>query len=107
MNTAALAEQRAGSNGLFVAVAIAGLLGAGASVWHQLGANAELNTMPTKERVPLYGRTLVTLRTNCVHATGPRLHGYCQEQAEFLSRFPECEAACQRTCQRYALRPTK
>jgi len=63
--------------------------------------------MPTTDRALLYERTLSTLGTTCTHAQGEEMSDYCQKQALFVSRFPECEAACQRICKQYLPRATR
>lgn len=107
MIVATPAEQRALPFRSIVSVTLAGLLCVGAIVWHHERAKSELMAMPAGERQSLYDRTLATLRTTCARADGEQLRGYCQQEAEFVSRFPECDASCQSTCQQYLPRPTK
>jgi cytochrome b pre-mRNA-processing protein 3 len=107
MNIAAPAEQRALPPRAILMVALVGLLCVGSIAWRYAQVKSELLAMPSHERQSLYERTLSTLRTTCVHADGTEMRDYCQEQATFVSRFPECDAACQSTCQRYRPKPTK
>jgi cytochrome b pre-mRNA-processing protein 3 len=107
MNIAAPAEQRTLPFASVVTVALVVLLSVGLIAWHHRRAQAELQSMPTVERAALYERTLSTLRTTCPHADGVQLHDYCQEQAIFVSRFPECDAQCQATCREFLPRATK
>jgi cytochrome b pre-mRNA-processing protein 3 len=93
-----------GSIAAWVLVAVTGV---GAVFWSQTRASAELRAMPALERAALYARTLETLRTTCTQIQGSELLDYCRQQAEFVSRFPECDAACQGACQRLLPRPTK
>ena len=101
------AEQRTLPSSAIVTVTLIGLLCVGSIVWHHARVKSELLAMPSHERESLYERTLSTLRTTCVHTDGAEMHDYCQEQALFVSRFPECDATCQSTCQRYSPKPTK
>lgn len=107
MNIATLAEQRPMSVRSMVLVSLVGTLCFGGILWHHSRAEAELMTMPAQERLSLYDRTLSTLSTTCAHAEGESLREFCQQQAMFLSRFPECDGSCQSACQRYLPRPTK
>ncbi len=80
---------------------------AGTSLWNHRQASQDLITLPTLERQTLYQRTLETLESICVSATGPEIVDYCRDQAQFIARFPECDATCEAACRRLAPRPTK
>jgi hypothetical protein len=88
-------------------VTLVGTLCFGAIVWHHARAKAELTSMPAQERYSLYERTLSTLHTTCSQVDGEALQEFCKQQAEFVSRLPECDASCLATCQRYLPRPTR
>jgi hypothetical protein len=64
-------------------------------------------TIPTEERRVLYGRILQTLREQCANNTTDALDDYCREQAEFVSRFPECDTSCRESVQRFAPHATR
>jgi cytochrome b pre-mRNA-processing protein 3 len=91
-----------------VIAAVAVLLAIGANwTWSRWQARAELLALPTIERHMLYERTLETLNGVCKHAHGNDLSDYCREQVRFISRFPECDDACQTTCRQLSPRPTR
>jgi len=99
-------ERRTLSLGAAIAASV-GVLWVGSTFWSHQHAKKELMELPAEERVSLYERTLATLRTTCVHSIGSELRDFCQEQASFLSGFPECNSECQRECQKSRPRPTK
>lgn len=70
-------------------------------------ASREIESLPTSERQALYQRTLETLRTSCMQATGPTVTEYCREQAAFILRFPECDRECQTLAGRFAHQPSR
>jgi len=107
MNIAAPAEQRTLPLSSFATVALVVVLSAGLIAWHHRRAQVELQSMPTVERAALYERTLSTLRTTCPRADGAQLRDYCQQQALFVSRFPECDNQCQATCKAFLPRATR
>jgi hypothetical protein len=53
-----------------------------------------LGQLPEAERHALYLRTKANLEQVCP-APPEALKGYCQQQADFLGQFPECDASCQ------------
>lgn len=67
----------------------------------------ELSELPAAERRALYERTLETLGTACLHARGGEVADYCRQQADFLTRFPECDAPCRDLAARFAPRPSR
>ncbi len=107
MHIATSGEQRVLPLSSIVIVSLVGALCFGGILWHHTRAKAELMTMPAQDRYSLYEHTLSALHTACAHADGEQLREYCQQQAEFVSRFPECDANCQSVCRRYLPRPTK
>lgn len=77
--------------------AVSGLASALFAVWISSGAARRevLARLPEPERRALYERTLHALTSTC-QAT-PRSSGledFCREQAQFVLRFPECDASC-------------
>lgn len=74
-------------------LALAGL--AGYIVWNQGAVDRAIRSLPAEERRAQFLRTAEELRTVCANPP-PALWARCQQQAEFLSRFPECDAACRR-----------
>lgn len=67
----------------------------------------ELGDLPGPERRALYQRTMETLRTTCMHASGAQLTEHCREQANFVERFPECDRECRELAQRFHPQPTR
>jgi hypothetical protein len=60
------------------------------------------------ERRALYERTFRTLESSCDPERRPRgLDDFCQEQAEFLKRFPECVAACDALAAKFEPLPSR
>ena len=68
----------------------------------QMRLERELSNLPSSERRALYERTLETLRTACSQARGPEVAGYCREQADFITHFPECARECRELAARFA-----
>jgi len=82
-----------------VALAVLGLLLAAVAlgaylVWSGGSERRALARMPEAERQGLFERTRATLLQDCAKPPSA-LQGYCQEQADLLSNFPECDASCQ------------
>jgi hypothetical protein len=75
--------------------------------WSLRQERVDLLGLPTQERQALYKRTLETLESVCVSAAGSEIKDYCRKQAQFIARFPECDAACEAACRSLAPRPTK
>ena len=75
-------------------------------LWHRAGEQ-ELRELPEAQRVAFYHRTLETLRTTCMAASGPRLTDYCHEQAALVVHFPECDAACRELARHFTHKPTR
>lgn len=90
-----------------VVVGVVLLVMAGATVLNDWNAQQELARMPDDARRALYMRVHDALHSACPHAQGEKLREYCRDQAEFLSRFSECDDSCQRLCKQYAPQPTK
>ena len=62
-------------------------------VWSEGAERRALERLPEAERSALYTRTLESLEQLCAV---PRegLRDYCQGQADFLAKFPECDSRC-------------
>jgi hypothetical protein len=75
------------------------------------GPDAEtkaIKALSEPERRALFGRTLRTLETTCDQTKRPRgLDDFCREQAEFVLKFPECDAACSRRAAQFRPLPTR
>lgn len=91
------------------ALAAATLLGLGLFLaCPRPGLEGELEKLPPLEREALYTRTFDTLRDTCAQAgDGGRLLEHCREQAAFLRRFPECDAACLELVNAFAPQPSR
>ncbi|WP_171817855.1 hypothetical protein [Pyxidicoccus fallax] len=70
------------------------------TVWLYLqgGENRALNAMSPAQRGAFFQETRDSIRESCLTDAGVK-RGFekrCQKQAEFLTRFPECDEACRR-----------
>ncbi|MCP3063264.1 hypothetical protein LXT21_31250 [Myxococcus sp. K38C18041901] len=67
-----------------------------AGVWAYLqgGENRALNALSPAQREALFQETFDDIRLLCMGDGGPKLVKRCQKQAEFLTRFSECDEAC-------------
>ena len=61
--------------------------------WEQGAPGRALRSLPEGERSALYERTAKNLRQVC-NDPPVALQFYCNQQAEFLLNFPECDADC-------------
>jgi hypothetical protein len=66
-----------------------------------------LQRMPLDERQALYERTMRTLESTCAPANRPALIDFCRTQAEFVAKFPECDAACASLARKFRPQPTR
>jgi len=73
----------------------------GVARFYQADADREVRELPEPESRALYERTLETLRTSCMHVTGPNLSEYCRQQADIIRRFPQCDRACRETADQF------
>jgi hypothetical protein len=75
------------------------------------GPDAEtkaITALSEAERRALYERILRTLETTCDQAKRPHgLDDFCKEQAEFIVKFPECDAACASRAARFRPLPAR
>lgn len=83
------------------------LAATGAWFWGYRAPEREIADLPAAERQALFARTFETLRTVCNDSAGPNLTNYCEEQASFLVRFPECDPGCAKLAHGFAGRPTR
>ncbi len=67
--------------------------------WRQGAVSRAIEKLPDEERAAEYLRTRQELETVCRDAREP-LRAHCQQQALFLSYFPECDAACRELVRR-------
>jgi hypothetical protein len=69
-----------------------------AGLWW-LGGRSEqqaISKLAPDERRALYERTLQNLKSTCRPERRPSgLDDYCQRQADFILKFPECDRACE------------
>jgi hypothetical protein len=67
-----------------------------------------IGTLSATERRALYERTLQTLETTCDRTKRPHgLDDFCREQAEFVVKFPECDAACSQRAAQFRPLPAR
>lgn len=92
---------------LWLGVALALLAAVAVATFTHARLDRELSGLPGPERRALYERTLETLRTSCMRSRGPELSEYCQQQAHFIKRFPECDSECHELAARFAPKPTR
>ena len=101
-----VAKRRARARWFVGALALAAVIGTFASIESNL--DREIRDLPTAQRTALYLRTLDTLRTTCEQvARGATMTEYCREQAKFIERFPECDAACHKVAMRFGPTPSR
>lgn len=75
---------------------------------HQGEERRAVSHLPTEQRAELYRRELQSFQTLC--GQGPRkdaLEKQCNEKAEFILRFPECDRDCQLIAQSHLQRATR
>jgi uncharacterized protein HemX len=93
-------SRRLGRALAWIALALAVVGAAGYLVWQQGAEDRAIRSLPAEERRAQFLRTAEELRTIC--ADPPEaLRAHCRQQAEFLSRFPECDAACRLLVERF------
>jgi len=63
-------------------------------VWHHGALSRAIGALPAEERHAEFLRTRQEVESVCAKPP-PALRRHCQQQALFLSNFPECDAACQ------------
>jgi hypothetical protein len=76
-----------------LAIALAAAAVIAYAVWRQGAERRALGSLPADERRALYLRTRQDLESVCV-SPPEALRDHCRRQAELLSQFPECDAAC-------------
>jgi hypothetical protein len=69
-------------------------------VWQQGAEDRAIRSLPAEERRAQFLRTAEELRTVCADPPAA-LRPHCRQQAEFLSRFPECDTACLQLVERF------
>lgn len=77
-------------------------------LWSRADEARGLLELPARERQELFEATRRTLQSVCV----PKrrivdLEDYCREQAIFIRRFPDCDAACEELAQHAGSQPTR
>lgn len=77
------------------------------AVFLETRLDRELRALPVAERRALYARTLETLHTTCNRECGSEVAEYCRRQADFLTRFPECDSECRDLAARFAPTPSR
>lgn len=89
------AEKRARQ---LVVVGVVLLLLGGLWLYLQGGENRALNAMSPAQRAALFQETRDSIRLMCESDAGVKksFQARCARQADFLNRFPECDAACKR-----------
>jgi cytochrome b pre-mRNA-processing protein 3 len=91
------------------AIILAGSLAiVGVSLWHANRERQALLELSPEVRARVYQGALATLTEMCpaVKST-PELAERCRHEAEFLSRFPECDEACMRLVRQNYAQPTR
>jgi hypothetical protein len=72
-------------------------------LWSPGGEAGAVRELPATERHALYQRTLLTLQSPSCDPAHSGLKDYCREQAEFIIKFRECDAACGELAKRFLL----
>lgn len=80
---------------LYIVVAVAAIAGWS---WYQGRQRRAVQHLPVDERQALYQRTLENMKL-CQTQWERGLKGICEEQAELLQAFPECDEECRRLAQ--------
>lgn len=75
-------------------------------VWSRDDEQVAIVELPETERASLYARTLANLQTTCKVQDGS-LRAYCEQQARFIVKFPECDPACVQLARTYLPQPTR
>jgi hypothetical protein len=82
---------------------VAGLIGAGLAFVVAMAASSAdfgggLTKLPAADRAALFQRAMTDVDGACTTppAREGALRDHCRQQAQFLRRFPECDARCQR-----------
>jgi hypothetical protein len=88
-------------------IAIVILTVAGSSIWTYARERETLLALPKAERQLMLDHALGTINSVCLHVDSAELADYCREQARVVARLPECDKACEATCQKLAPRPTR
>ncbi|QSQ21252.1 hypothetical protein JY651_39670 [Pyxidicoccus parkwayensis] len=82
-------------------------------VWLYLqgGENRALNAMSPAQREALFQETRDSIRLMCMSDAGVKKKAAfaerCARQADFLNRFPECDAACKQEIAPFLPEPTR
>ena len=63
--------------------------------------------LPAAQRQSLYLRTLQNFQTVCTPFPKAELKEHCQQDAEFLMLFPECDGACKSLVADLLRKPTR
>ena len=101
---------RPGSRGRAVALGVLALVLIALSLllqhWEKQKERA-VKDLPAAERQSLYLRTLQNFQTVCTPFPKAELKEHCQQDAEFLMLFPECDAACKSRVADLRRKPTR
>lgn len=89
---------------------ILSLLLIGLSLWMAREAKQKeraVRDLPVAERQALFQRTLTNYRTLCVPTPRAEIKERCQQDAEFLALFLECDASCRELIADLLPKPTR
>jgi hypothetical protein len=93
-----------------IAAGVIAATGLAAIVWLR-GPDREqaaIGGLAPQERRALYERTLSTLQSTCASSKGSTgLDDFCRDQAEFIVKFPECNASCAALAGKFRGIPTR
>jgi len=77
-------------------------------LWNPDTEQKAIMELPEPERRALFERTLRTLETTCrPEGRESGLEEFCRRQAEFILRFPECDAHCSGATAPYRSAPSR
>jgi len=77
-------------------------------VWRSGSEGRALGRIPVPERRALYEQTFGATESLCDRArSDPALQSRCEDMAEFLESFPECDAACRALARSVTAHPTR
>ena len=70
-----------------------------AIAWSEHRHAITVRQLPAAVQAATYRRTYDELSTTCVQE--PKLADHCRRQAEFVVRFPQCDAKCEELARRF------
>lgn len=78
-------------------------------IWASDADKREIRSLPDRQRLALFQRTLDDLQNSCDPAPPRSLRDFCHRQAELALKFRECDTSprCQELARRHLLQPRR